>query len=235
MTNTPFTRRSTAVREFRLTAQVIAGLPTQPHAPDQWTVAFADFGHDLLVLGTLPTPDPRSETAADLFAVLYAQDLSSYEVTAPTAADAEHRAREYFAAERMGVAPWPELGLVAMPGTPIPADGGPTALRIATQAFAARGLTPYHDDDAGNTWLVIGPDKTLPGKGVPYAVLFVYNPTSDEGEEEITVDRPLLPSDEWHIGAGDGHGNERHLTKRPVAELAECVDVIVDLLAEHRD
>ncbi|NGO40606.1 hypothetical protein [Streptomyces ureilyticus] len=235
MTNTPFTRRSTAVHELRLTAQVIAGLPTQPHAPDQWTVVFVDFGHDLLVLGTHPTPDPGSELAADQFAVLHAQDLSSYEVTASSAADAERRARAYFAAERMGVAPWSELGYVVMPGTPIPAEGGPDALRIAINAFAARGLTPYHDDDAGNTWMVIGPDRVFPGKGVSYAVLYVYNPTSDEGEEEITVDRPLLPSDEWRIDVGDGYGNEKHLMKRPVSELADCVDAIVALLAERRN
>ncbi|MFI9771869.1 hypothetical protein ACIHJG_34145 [Streptomyces sp. NPDC052415] len=116
--------RSTAVHELRVIGRVIAGLPVQPYAPDRWTVVFADFGHDLLVLGSLPTPDPLSKAAADQLAILHAQDLSSYEVTAPSAQAAERRAREYFAAERIGVTPWPATGLFALPGTPIPELGG---------------------------------------------------------------------------------------------------------------
>lgn len=113
--------RGTAMNELWVTAQMIAGLPTRPYAPDQWTVVFADFGHDLLVLGTLPTPASCTELAKDLFAVLFAQNLASYEVTAPSAEAAERRAREYFAAERTEITPWADTGLVALPGTVIPA------------------------------------------------------------------------------------------------------------------
>ncbi|QDN84379.1 hypothetical protein [Streptomyces sp. RLB3-6] len=116
-----FASRSTAMNELWVTAQVIAGLPTRPYAPDQWTVAFADFGHDLLVLGTLPTPASCTELAEDLLAVLSAQNLASYEVTAPSAEAAERRAREYFAAERTGVTPWADTAIIALPGTVIPA------------------------------------------------------------------------------------------------------------------
>ncbi|MET7490593.1 hypothetical protein [Streptomyces sp. NPDC005538] len=229
-----FASRSTVVHELRVTGRVIAGLPVKPYAPDQWTVVFADLGHDLLVLGTLPTPDPRSQVAADQFAVLHTQDLSSYEVTAPSAEAAERRAREYFAAERIGVTPWSATGLVALPGTPIPEQGGPTALRIATQAFAARGLTPHHDDDAGNTWMVIGPDKFFPGEGVTYGVLFLYNPHSDQGGEEITVDRAPISSDVWRVDVGDGAGGEHNLMERPVDQFTDCVEAIVALLTKPR-
>ncbi|MFI1700440.1 hypothetical protein ACH419_31290 [Streptomyces bobili] len=229
-----FASRSTAVHELRVTGRVIAGLLLQPYAPDRWTVVFADLGHDLLVLGTLPTPDPRSEAAADQFAVLHAQDLSSYEVIAPSAEAAERRAREYFAAERIGVTPWSTTGLVALPGTLIPEQGGPTALHIAIQAFAARGLTPYRDDDAGNTWMVIGPDKFLPGKGVTYGVLYLYNPHSDQGEEEITVDRAPVGSDVWRVEVGDGAGAEQGLMERPVDQFTDCVEAIATLLTKPR-
>ncbi|MFF7953908.1 hypothetical protein [Streptomyces griseorubiginosus] len=229
-----FTSRSTAVHELRVTGQVIAGLPVQPYAPDQWTVVFADLGHDLIVLRTLPTPDPRSQAAADQFAVLNAQDLSSYEVTAPSAEAAECRAREYFAAERIGVAPWSATGLVALPGAPIPEQGGPTALRIATQAFAARGLTPYHDDDAGNTWMVIGPDKFFPGEGVAHGVLYLYNPHSNQGEEEITVDRAPLSSDVWRVSVVDGAGREQSVLDRAVDQLTSCVDAITTWVTAER-
>ncbi|MCZ1021461.1 hypothetical protein [Streptomyces noursei] len=223
-----FAPRSTAMDELRVTAQVIAGLPTRSYAPDQWTVVFADFGHDLLVLGTLPTPASCTEVAEDLFAVLQAQNLSSYEVTAPSAAAAERRAREYFAAERIGVTSWSDTGPDAQPGTPIPAQGGPLAWRIASQAFAARGLTPYADADAGNTWLVIGPDKAFPGEGVPYGVLFVYN----DADDEITVDRaPVSGSDVWRVAAGDGNGTEWDLMTRPISQLADCVEAISTWLA----
>ncbi|MGW0333532.1 hypothetical protein ACWD0J_16945 [Streptomyces sp. NPDC003011] len=224
--------RRTAAHELRVTAQVIAGLPTQPHAPDQWTVVFADFGHELLVLGTLPTPDPHSELAAALFAVLHGLDMASYEMTADSAAAAERRARAYFAAERAGVTAWADTAILALPGTPIPAEDAPTAWRILTHAFASRGLTPHHDDDAGNTWLVVGPDRDYPGEGVPHGVLYVYNPHSDEGEEEITVDRaPTIPSDEWVVLAGDGNSGEKELMRRPISQLADCIEVIVALVA----
>ncbi|MGW1365071.1 hypothetical protein ACWCQP_47800 [Streptomyces chartreusis] len=128
--------RSTAVEELWATAQVIAGLSPRSYAPDRWTVVFADFGHDLLVLGTLPTPASCTELADDLLAVLHAQSLASYEMTAPSAEAAERRAREYFTAERAKVTPWADTGLLALPGTVIPTQ--------VTQDAEGRANGPGH-------------------------------------------------------------------------------------------
>lgn len=239
-----FTSRSTVADELRVTAQMISGLQTRPYAPDQWTVVFADFGHDLLVLGTLPTPASCTEQAEKLFDVLFAQNLASYELTAPSAEAAERRAREYFAAERAGVTPWADTAVTALPGTVIPAHAAPagtdeakTAEERVVQALAARGITAHPDDDAGNTWLVIGKDQAADGFpvmiGAPYLVLYVYNPHHDE----VTVNRvPVRPGDEWRLLAGNGTGGgERELMTRSIPQLADVVEGIAAWLTSPQD
>ncbi|WP_374987211.1 hypothetical protein [Streptomyces fradiae] len=102
-----------------------------------------------------------------------------------------------------------------------------TAETIATRALTERGITVHRDDDAGNTWLVIGHNQTRKGfprmLAEPYVVLYLY---SDADEEEITVDRAPEPGDEWTVLAGDGTGAERELITRPADQFADCVEAI---------
>jgi hypothetical protein len=229
--------RSTVTDELRITARVLTGLPTQPYAPDQWTVVFVDLGHDLVVLATLPTPAPRSETAVDLSDVLVAQDLASYEVTAFNAAAAERRAREYFAAERALVKPWPDDRTRAGFFTTVPAQGGPTAWGIVTHALASCGITAYGDDDAGNEWLVVPRDQSASGYPMdpgPYVAMFVYNP---DGDPVVTVNRaPDRTGDRWHlvVGEGDGTGVERQTHDVPTDRLSECIEFIAGWVTRSR-
>jgi len=119
----------------------------------------------------------------------------------------------------------PRLDSIAADGT----DNDVTAEAAATRALAAWGITAHRDDDAGNTWLVIGYDQTRQGfprmLAGPYVVLYLY---SDADEEEITVTRAPVSGDLWHVLAGDGTGAERELMTRPADQLAECVAAIAD-------
>ncbi|NGO40602.1 hypothetical protein [Streptomyces ureilyticus] len=103
-----------------------------------------------------------------------------------------------------------------------------TGETIATQALAAWGITAHPDDDAGNTWLVIGHDQTRRGfprmLAGPYIVLYLYR----EAPEEITITRAPARGDEWHVIAGDGTGAERTLIERPAGQLTECVEAVAE-------
>ncbi|MEU0287489.1 hypothetical protein [Streptomyces sp. NPDC006147] len=109
---------------------------------------------------------------------------------------------------------------------------GETAEQLARAALAEQGITAHRDDDAGNTWLVIGGDQSrrdFPDMlAEPYVVLYLG---SYDNEEEITVDRAPAPGDEWTVLAGDGTGAERELTTRPADQLADCVQAITAWLA----
>ncbi|KUL73942.1 MULTISPECIES: hypothetical protein [unclassified Streptomyces] len=109
---------------------------------------------------------------------------------------------------------------------------GETAEQLARAALAEQGITAHRDDDAGNTWLVIGGDQTSPDfpdmLAEPYAVLYLGSYGNDE---EITVDRAPAPGDEWTVLAGDGTGAERELTTRPADQLADCVQAVTAWLA----
>jgi hypothetical protein len=113
----------------------------------------------------------------------------------------------------------------------LPADGGDTetAQTIATRLLAAWGITAHCDEDAGNTWLVVGYDQNRQDfprmLAAPYAVLYLYNDTDGE---QITVTRPPGSGDDWRVLAGDGTGAERELMTRPADQLAECVEAIAD-------
>ncbi|QDN84377.1 hypothetical protein [Streptomyces sp. RLB3-6] len=109
------------------------------------------------------------------------------------------------------------------------ATEGETAEALATRAFAEWGIAAHRDEDAGNTWLVVGYDQTRQGfprvLAEPYAVLYLY---SDTDEEEITVDRAPVKGDEWTVFVGDGTGAECERMTGPADQLAECVEVIAE-------
>ncbi|MFI9771870.1 hypothetical protein ACIHJG_34150 [Streptomyces sp. NPDC052415] len=65
-----------------------------------------------------------------------------------------------------------------------------------------------------------------------YGVLYLYNPRSDQGEEEITVDRAPISSDVWRVGVGDGAGGEQGLMERPIDQFTACGEAIVALLTK---
>ncbi|MFF3959171.1 hypothetical protein ACFYY1_39155 [Streptomyces sp. NPDC001890] len=118
------------------------------------------------------------------------------------------------------------------------ADDRPTAETSAKRALAEQGITTHHDDDAGNTWLVIAHDQTRPDSpnkpGDPYAVLYLYNEASDDGEEEITVTRAPMTGDHWHVLTCDGTGTERELITLPADQLPACVEAITAWVTDPR-
>ncbi|WP_225650984.1 hypothetical protein [Streptomyces solaniscabiei] len=110
------------VEEFRTTAQFLKAMSAQPYDTagiDQWTVVFADLGHDLIILGTLPTPHEQEATDEDLSIFLDDNGMSSYRVIAPDAATAEHIARSHFKTERADTEPWTDTVPIVTPGTKI--------------------------------------------------------------------------------------------------------------------
>ncbi|WP_317440920.1 hypothetical protein [Streptomyces collinus] len=101
------------VEESRTTAQFLKAMSPQPYErarDDQWTVIFADFGHDLIVHGTLPTPCEQEATEEDLLIFLDDNGMSPYQVTASDAAAAEYIVRNHFKAERADAQPWADTG-----------------------------------------------------------------------------------------------------------------------------
>ncbi|MFB7763671.1 hypothetical protein [Streptomyces xiamenensis] len=86
---------------------------------DTWTVAFADHGYYMAVLGTFRTPLNDSELSVSL----WASHLSSYILTAPNNREAERRARAHFAQDRADVHPGDRVMPLALPNTRIPAPG----------------------------------------------------------------------------------------------------------------
>ncbi|MFF6903399.1 hypothetical protein [Streptomyces hydrogenans] len=107
----------TAIRDIVDAARALRALPPCRES-GRWTVVFADFGHTMLPLATLPTPVDGA-SASDLFVTLHVQALSSYELEAPDAATAEATARAYFEQQRSGLRPWSDSWLTAAPGTVI--------------------------------------------------------------------------------------------------------------------
>lgn len=111
---------------------------------------------------------------------------------------------------------------------------GETAEQLARAALAEQGITAHRDDDAGNTWLVIGSDQTCKDfpdmLAEPYVVLYL-----GRDGEEITVDRAPAPGDEWTVLAGDGTGTEHELMTRSADQLADCVQAITAWLAKQQE
>ncbi|MFF3256479.1 hypothetical protein ACFYWP_37110 [Actinacidiphila glaucinigra] len=101
----------------------------------------------------------------------------------------------------------------------------------ATCALEKWGISAHHDDDAGNTWLVIGRNQDadgFPEMNEPYIVFYLY----DDATDEITVERPVWPMDDPHgilrVIVGDGSGSEWQLMERPAAQLDQCVEAIAE-------
>jgi hypothetical protein len=107
---------------------------------------------------------------------------------------------------------------------------GETAEAAAIRALATWGITAHRDDDAGNTWLVIGCDQSHRDSSCmyagPYAVLYLYAGPDDE--DEATVSRAPKSDDTWHVLVGDGGGAERTLLTCPPDQLGECVDAVAE-------
>ncbi|MFE0453104.1 hypothetical protein ACFW2D_17825 [Streptomyces sp. NPDC058914] len=127
------------------------------------------------------------------------------------------------------------LDRVGKSGGSAPEEGErESAEQLAIKAFAEWGLAVHPDEDAGNTWLVVGHPATgaIPGDDEPYILLGLYNWDDDEW----VMDRPpVRPGDEWHVVTGDATGVEKTLTTRPAAQLADCIETIVDWLTAPRD
>jgi hypothetical protein len=111
-----------------------------------------------------------------------------------------------------------------------------TAETSATRALAEWDITAHRDDDAGNTRLVIARDQTHQGfpnmLAEPYAVLYLYNEASDDGEEEITVNRAPVTGDHWRVLTGDGTGAEQELLTLPADQLPTCVEAIAEWVTD---
>ncbi|MGW3200019.1 hypothetical protein ACWDBD_36740 [Streptomyces sp. NPDC001118] len=105
---------------------------------------------------------------------------------------------------------------------------GESAEQLARKALAEWGISAHADDDAGNTWLVIGRDQStdeFPDMDKPYVLLAVNN----DDEDVWATDRPpVCPGDEWQVVTGDGTGAEETLTTCPIDQLHLCVAVIAE-------
>ncbi|MFJ2589662.1 hypothetical protein [Streptomyces sp. NPDC087538] len=110
-----------------------------------------------------------------------------------------------------------------------------TAKEIATRALAEWGITAHFDEDAGNSWLVIGRDQSTvdgPGSEEPQAVLYLFDACYDD---EVMVDREPEIWDQWRVMATDDTGIERHLITLPLDRLAECVEAIAEWMTKPSD
>ncbi|MFF1600734.1 hypothetical protein ACFVYV_25050 [Streptomyces mirabilis] len=91
--------------------------------------------------------------------------------------------------------------LVRLVLTP-PAPTAPTARERMTAALTEYGITAHHDEDAGNSWLVIpvtGSD--FPGVGTPHMVAYVY----EAHEDWVFVDAPMEHwAGTWQIRFNNG-------------------------------
>ncbi|MFJ2218257.1 hypothetical protein ACIQVO_38680 [Streptomyces sp. NPDC101062] len=90
-------------------------------------------------------------------------------------------------------------------------------LRTATRALAAWGITAHIEEDARESWLVIVRDQstgTPPGPFEPHAVVRLH----EGGQARVMVT--------------DATGAERHLTTRPLEQLAECAADIAEWVSD---
>ncbi|MCX5182579.1 hypothetical protein [Streptomyces sp. NBC_00268] len=109
----------------------------------------------------------------------------------------------------------------------------PATARVRmTRALAEYGITAHHDDDAGNSWLLVNVDTTrdtFPGEETPHLVVYVY----DAHEDWVFVDAPLEQSSgtwqvRFHTG-GVEYVLHRSGSSDPATETAETAAFI----AEH--
>ncbi|WP_330335792.1 hypothetical protein OHS33_39355 (plasmid) [Streptomyces sp. NBC_00536] len=87
-----------------------------------------------------------------------------------------------------------------------------TAEQDLRAELADHGITPHRDEDTligghRNSWLIIGPhDGEFPNmEEQPYILAHLHNPADSD---EVTVDRPIRPADEWMTVVGPGNPSE---------------------------
>ncbi len=107
-----------------------------------------------------------------------------------------------------------------------------TARQKAVQALTEWGITAHDDEDAGRSWLIIGWDQSAARfphmLAEPYMVLYLYN----DADDDLTITRPPVQGDRWHVVAGDGTGVERTLTTYQAGHLDECVTAIAEWVTD---
>ncbi|MFB8290181.1 hypothetical protein [Kitasatospora purpeofusca] len=98
------------LRQMRRTAYPVTG-------PERWCVTFADYGWRMVLLGVLPeiVHDWDDDLFADFYTAQYTEAISSYTLTADSAAEAYAAARRHFGAERAGIDPVATVMPLAFP------------------------------------------------------------------------------------------------------------------------
>ncbi|MEU3433084.1 hypothetical protein [Streptomyces sp. NPDC006863] len=108
----------------------------------------------------------------------------------------------------------------------IEAGGGVNAAQCAIEALAARGISAQIDEDAGNSWLVVGEDADTGS----HTVLCLFRGNDDE---TVVLRVPDLDRDDWHA-ATVVNGAELLPAVWPVGQLGDCVEAIAAWIAEGR-
>ncbi|MEV7657887.1 hypothetical protein AB0O39_27430 [Streptomyces anulatus] len=103
---------------------------------------------------------------------------------------------------------------------------GVNAAQCAIEALAARGISAQIDEDAGNSWLVVGEDADT-GSCV---VLCLFRGNDDE---TAVLRVPDLDRDDWHAATAVD-GVELLPVTWPAAQLGDCVEAIAAWIAEGR-
>ncbi|GGR54375.1 hypothetical protein [Streptomyces griseomycini] len=98
-------------------------------------------------------------------------------------------------------------------------------------ALAEWGVTVHHDDDAGNSWLLVNLDgDDFPGVGTPHLVAYVY----DWEEDALFVDEPLEGrAATWRVNFNNGRAEAPVFTGKrtdPATDTAQCAAFIADYL-----
>ncbi|UZI33959.1 hypothetical protein [Streptomyces sp. VB1] len=109
---------------------------------------------------------------------------------------------------------------------PVEFRDGVNAAQLAIEALAARGISADIDEDAGNSWLVVGEDADTGS----HAVLCLFRGDDDE---TVVLRVPDLDRDDWHA-ATVIDGAELLPVIWPAARLGECVEAIAAWIAEGR-
>ncbi|WP_433407012.1 hypothetical protein [Streptomyces sp. CA-146814] len=109
---------------------------------------------------------------------------------------------------------------------PVTTPDGVNAAQLAIEALAARGISADIDEDAGNSWLIIGEDANTGS----HAVLCLFRGDDDE---TVVLRVPDPDRDDWYA-ATVVNGVELQLMIRPAAQLGDCVEAIAAWLAEGR-
>ncbi|MFY0515983.1 hypothetical protein ACOMD4_37205 [Streptomyces anulatus] len=110
--------------------------------------------------------------------------------------------------------------------SPVEAGDGVNAAQRAIEALAARGISADIEEDAGNSWLIVGEDAETGS----HAVLCLFRGDDDE---TVVLRVPDPDRDDWHA-ATVVNGAELLPVVWPFAQLGDCVEAIAAWLAEGR-